>query len=221
MGTTTTNFGLYKPDSTELVNVDLDLNNNLDICDEQWKKLFEYHYYNNSLSPAANTAEVIKQGYKYYSAQTGAALFIGSDGGDWEDVNATVGRWFDFTPNLNGVYAPFGAAGTADHATYKVYNNATGGHDVKFAGKIGLASGAELPLNSAVSVGTLLPNLVPVVDKGFLCYAGNSASYSIARVGINATTGVLSFIRVGANTVDATQRWISLDGIRYSTDVAA
>lgn len=221
MGTKTANFGLYKPDNNEFVNVDLDLNNNLDICDDNWKREFEYKYYNDPVNPdpVDGPNETMTPGDKYYSANTGAIIFVAQDHDTWEDVNGSIGTWSDFAPNLNGTYAGFGAIGTKDYPYFKYYDNGTG-RSVKLSGKIALASGAELPLNTSTNVGTAVPAIQPVVDKVFLCYAGNSASYSVARLVI-AASGTISFTRTGANVVDASQRWISLDGIRYSTDVAA
>lgn len=218
MGTKTTNFGLYKPDLTEVVNVELDLNNNLEICDREWKSLFEYKLFRTS-SVSANPAEPKKKGYRWYKSFNSSVGFWGNDSAFHQDSTVVVPTWNDLTPDLNGTYVGMGALGSADWPYY-TYLDRGGVRDVRLAGKVVLASGAELPLNTSTNIGTLISALRPVVPKTFQVYAGASATYSIARVSL-ATSGVISFTRMGANTTDATQRYIDLDGIRYSTDTPA
>jgi hypothetical protein len=206
VGTNTTNFKLYKPASSEIADPDTQVNSNLDIADTEARMLF---------------------GYKWHKTYNCGQWFWRDNGGgafsSAQDINSGVGSWLDFTSQFDPLYTGVGTRQTVTWPYIRFFSRGTGKLDVWMSGQMKLVSGAELPLNTNVTIATLPTQYRPVVPKSFLTYAGvanSSSSYSITRIDL-LLDGSVQYCRMGANTLDSSQRHVCLDGIFYSTEVAA
>ena len=182
--------------------------------------MFEYKYYTGA-SLAADLNETKLAGYRWYRKYSGSIVYWSKTGTQVEDAGLSVGSWIDFTSFLNISYTGVGSLGGADWPYYQARIRGAN-RDVALSGKIRLATGAELPLNTLTTIGTISnTSLRPVTDKLFQTFAGTTTTvYSITRITIN-TAGVVQYHRMGANTATANDKYLCLDGIRYATEGAA
>jgi hypothetical protein len=224
VGTYTLNFNLYRPDPSESVDVDSQVNRNLDIIDVEAKPLFEWQpFFGPSIS--TDVTLVKKKGYRFYKRYSNSLRY-------WDpvafnapqDPDASVTAWESLAPYIAALYT--GVGGTTDPSwpNSRSVVRGTGAVDITFTGKIKLSTGAEMPLDTSTTILNLPTAMRPVAHKSFLTAgpgpSSSTATYSIARIDIN-TSGVVTFRRMGDPAPLVTNlHYVSLDGVNYSTEVA-
>jgi len=223
MGTFTPIFKLFKPDPTDTVDVESQVNNNYDIADVEFRSLMEYIYFTGS--SVTDAAIPKKLDYKWYKSYNNGVAFWRKYPDNHialsQDVKSFVTGWNDVTPYFAAAFTGVGQRFHVDWPYARIVTRSAGLSDVTLSGKMTRVNGAEIALNTIITMFTLPAAYWPLVDKVFTCLAGGSTNYSISRVTVS-TAGVVSLYRMGdASTFAASERYIDLDGISYSTEVAA
>ena len=218
MGTYTTRLKLYKPASTEFVDVETQLNNNWDMCDAAVRRLLEYQY--SSLQfPVTDDFDLLQQ--RFYKNYSNSLVNYSKATNTWiQDTKAFVGPWVNASSLFqNGTET----SNPSDVVHYRIIKNPGGTTtEVEWTGSF-WAGGGDMDLNSNIlSVMTLPGSVIPTVSKYFDCHAGScSVDYSFARV-VFLSTGTVEYKRYGSNTqVNSGEKRIDLTGIKYNLEVAA
>lgn len=216
MGSNTTNFGLYKPSSPELVDVETHLNNQLRILDAECKSLLEY-LVTDVASIEADPSIVKKVGYKWFKRATNAQFYWNSSGGVSQDLYGRVHSWIPADPYLDSgwkSYAP-------DPLFLCLVTGSASTSEVHWDGCLMKSDESTITANSNFNVMTGFPSgYRPTVNKYFMQDAGNTASqYSMARVLIQSI-GEVEVYRYGASP-SGTENKIDFGGIKYTLEVAA
>lgn len=216
MGAFTSKLKLYKPDATEFVDVETQLNANWDIADKQLKRLLEYEY--SSLAvPDVVGAFSYSRFFKPYSNSFMAWV---SGSGFLQDPAAFVSPWVDATPYM--VLENFIPHDDFPPA-YRVIKKSGGTTaEVEWCGAFTSLTDGPMDLNSNMQWMTSFPSEArPVVNKYFQMSAGNtSSSYSIARL-FFSTTGGGEFKRYGVDPSAGTssENRVELTGVKYNVEV--
>lgn len=217
MGTYTTNLRFYKPDPTEFVDVETQLNNNWDIADDAVRKLFEYQYSNLSTPDTANS--ILRQ--RFYKTYSNSLVAYFRASGVWlQDATACVYPWV----NASSLFTNGTEESNPDDPVFYRIVKKTGGTttEIEWTGSF-WAGGGNMDLDTNIANVMALPvSLRPTVSKYFDCYAGNcSADYSFARV-VFLSSGTVEYKRYGSNTQTSDgEKRIDLTGIKYNLEVAA
>lgn len=221
MGTYTANFDLYKVDSSENVDVDSQVNRNLDIIDGESKPLLEWKSYSGS-SISGDVGLIKKLGYKFFKSYSNS-LWFWNGSTTVQDPNVTVDSWLDTSSYMASGYTGVGAVGSSTWPHMRARLISGSNYEVTLSGQMKLSSGAELPLNTTTTILTLPSSLFPLRPFNFLVAAPGGSSvvstYSIARIGITVSGGV-TYYRMGDNAGATSVRYVCLDGVRFSMDVA-
>lgn len=216
MGSFTTNFKLYKPASTEFVDVDRDLNNNWQITDKAVKQLMEYEYTSLPV-PETTTAYGRARFYKSYSNSVMA--YFRANNVFYQDPTAFVSTWIDATSILNtGDWQPFPDYPPAYRIIKKTSGTTT---EVEWSGAI-WANGTVIDVNTnLVGLFVLPSSITPVVSKYFTVFAGNATTnFSVGRLGFFSDNDV-EFKRYGVTPSSSDGNRIDLGGIKYNLEAAA
>lgn len=221
MGAYTSNLKLYKPDTTEFVDVDTQLNANWNIADSAVRRLLEYEF-TDQQNPFIADAIARSRFYKSYS--NSVTSYFPSQGFFYQDPGAFVSSWVKVGSQLNSPYVEHPDYPVAWRIIRKAASPTTA--QIEWTGAFWIGGGA-MSLNTNVTGVLFLPSLtIPTVSKYFTQNAGNTtANYSIARVGFfsgAAGTADMQFKRYGAaagNTTDENR--VELTGIKYNVEVAA
>lgn len=219
MGSYTTNLNFYKPDSSEFVDVDVQLNRNWVIADQAVKRLLEYEYSNLSTPDIVDSIANRGRFYKIYS--NSVIAYFKSTNLWYQDPKAFVAAfsqalsWFSEGYNFSPP--------SWDVSARLVKNNGGTTAQVEWSGAFWeLGAPMELNLNTAViPIGGIPVELRPTVSKYFDVNAGNTSSdFCMARVLIG-DDGRLEFKRYGVNPSAgvSTENRIELTGIVYNVEV--
>lgn len=227
MGIYTTNFGLYKPDATENVDVDSQVNRNLDIIDSNMKPLMEWQRYDGS-SISGDSALVKKHGYRFYKTYSNSIWFYNATTDSvLQGLDNFCPSWKTLTAVISAGYTGVGVDADPSGPDWPhlcQISRSVSASDIEMSGKIRLSTSAELPLNTTTTIISNLPtDMRPLEQKNFITASpgGSSvqATYSITRIVVN-TNGTVTYYRMGDNVGAVNSlHYISLDGVRYSTDV--
>jgi hypothetical protein len=216
MGTYSDNQKFYIIDPSEIVNVESDINYNLRRADLRVKALVEYQLTDvTSIVSADLPAETGFKWYKWYSNSIWNAVKdpVTNAKTVSQDANSNIDTW---TTSV-GTFEP--GWGSLNNATDRIGYSISNGW-VQWRGKLALTSGAELPNNTNSLVLSLPLAVRPNLPRYFFCSGGLvSAGFMAARVFIPDSNGAsdprMSITKYGANAANATQRYISLNDIRY------
>ncbi len=219
MGTYTTNLKFYKPDATEFVDVDTQLNRNWDIADRAVRRLMEYEYSSLAVPDISDDVTRRARFFKIYS-NTVIAYFKSSQ--TWyQDPKAFVSTW---KPALSFFSEGYNFAPSGLTPYYRVVATPGGGTtQIEWCGAFFELGGAmELNLNTTViPAGGIPTEARPAVSKYFDVWCGNtSTDFSIARLLFGAD-GSLQFKRYGVNPSSGTsdENRVELTGVRYNVEV--
>jgi hypothetical protein len=223
VGSLTTNLKFYKPDPTEFVDVDVQLNANWQIADRAVKRLLEYEYTTTSV-PGDLDAIDRARFYKTYS--NSFMTWFKSGPFFWQDPTAFVSAWV----HANG-YLQAGMFEAPDFPlAYRIIQKSGGTTaEIEWTGAIctQVPDQVTIDVNTNMTVVDNIANPLPVgvrpiVSKYFTVSAGNTSSnYSIARLFFNSNGGV-EFKRYGANpTNPGVENRIEFTGLKYNVEVAA
>lgn len=218
MGSFTSSLKLYKPDPTEFVDVNSQLNDNWAICDKQVRRLLEYELVTDN-NPDVFQAIPRSRYYKLYSNSPMAYFPYYY----YMDPGAFVSTWIKASSALSGSYI--------EHPDYPIGYRLIKKSisptitEVEWTGSAWL-NGSNLPLNTNTVFGILPSAAIPASTKYFTVNCGNaSTSYSIARVIFSAGavgTADMEFKRYGDTAgTDSGENRIDLTGIKYSLEVTA
>jgi hypothetical protein len=220
MGSFTSNLKLYKPDTTEFVDVDSQLNSNWTLCDKHVRRLLEYEFTTDSDADIYQALERSRY-FKLYS--NSPTSYFPSQGYFYQDPGAFVSAWVKAASFLTPPYIEHFDFPIGYRVIQKSGSPTTA--EIEWTGAAWL-NGSALPLNTLVSFMTLPSATIPVATKYFNQNAGNtSSSYSIARVSFSsgaAGTADMQYKRYGASSgTSSYENRIELTGIKYNVEVAA
>lgn len=218
MGNYTPQLKLYKPDPTEFVDVETQLNANWDIADNAVKHLLEYEY------TTAQTPNIVgslnwSKFYKAYSNSVQAFYRPGQF--FYQDPGAYVNSWDVANSWWNSPYV--------EDPEYPMFVRViesptfTTTKMVEWCGAL-WTGGSNLPLNTDVTLCPATTGLPakyrPTTAKYFMVNAGNAnTNYSIARIAI-FTDGAIQYKRYGDSAAASTsESRIEFTGIRYNLEV--
>lgn len=219
MGTYTTNVKFYKPDPTEFVDVELQLNSNWDISDAAVRRLFEYEYSNAAVPTTSDFPNITRQ--RFYKSYSNSLVNYFKASGVWiQDLHAFVSPWVNAASLFtNGTEE----SKSDDPVFYRIIKKSGGTTtEIEWTGSF-WAGGGNMDLNTnIVNVMTLPAAVIPTVSKYFDCNAGNcSVDYSFARV-VFLSSGTVEYKRYGSNTQTSDgEKRIDLTGVKYNLEVAA
>ena len=210
---------LYKPDSSEFVDAETQLNRNWDIVDSAVKRLLEYEY--NPLSvPDVTEALSRSRFYKPYSNSISTFFRATPSNFFWQDPVAFVAKW--------NLIPGFLIEGMFEHQDIPIFYRIikkTGGTtaEVEWGGAFWELGGPmELNTTTQVMAGGAIPTEArPTTSKYFTMSAGNtSGDFSISRILVGAD-GHMEFKRYGVNPSGSSsvENRVELTGIRYNVEV--
>lgn len=223
MGTYSTNFKLYKPDSSEGVNVDQQLNGNLDIADFNAKGLLEYEKYTSQvIGIDSATLGTRKAGHRFYKTATNSLwVSTGPAGVPSQDVNANVDTWHDAS-NLISTTSGTWQQYTGQPCGYRTTTQ-NGNTTVEWNGRLWLGGTALTAKNNyapVLDLSVAFHNVTPVVNKYFFVYGGNTTSgYATCRI-IFVTTSTMEVYKMGTGTAtSSSENYVDLGGVSYNVEV--
>jgi hypothetical protein len=217
MGSYTPQLKFYKPDSTEFIDVETQLNANWDIADNAVKHLMEYEY------TTAQTPEIVgalnwSRFYKTYSNSIQGyyrpGAFFYQDPGSYVNTWDSAAGFWQNSYVEDPEYPMFvRVIETPAYTTTKT---------VEWCGALWLG-GTNLPVNTDVTIaaaGSVPAKYRPTTAKYFTVSAGNSnTNYSIARIAI-FTDGAVQYKRYGdAAVANSSEARLEFTGIRYNLEV--
>jgi hypothetical protein len=217
MGTYTNNLKLYKPDPTEFVDVDVQLNANWTIIDKNIKRFLEYEY---TTDPVPDVVDAIGRPhfYKAYSNSI-TTYFKASNQFVQGDSLASVGTWIAAAGLLQA-----GWIEVPEMPLYYRIIKKPGGTptEIEWSGAFINNDSVTIDANVVMNffdVGAVPVSARPANNKYFNVHAGNTATnYSFARV-IFGTDGAAQIKRYGANpTSPGAENRIELTGIKYALE---
>lgn len=220
MGTLTTNLKLYKPDPTEFVDADVQINRNWDITDQAVRRCLEYEYTSLAVPDVSDSVTPRSKFYKPYS--NSLITYIKNTNTWYQDPSAFVAAWngalFYFSEGYN-----FSPTGFEVHVRL-VKKSGGSTAEVEWSGAF-YELGGTMELNTNVTVippGVIPSQFTPTVTKYFNVYAGNTSSdFSMARIFIGSD-GSMQFKRYGVNPSAGTsdENRVELTGILYNVEVS-
>lgn len=216
MGTYTENLKLYKPDSTEFVDVDIQLNRNWDIADKAVKRLLEYEY------TTAQTPDIIEEQNrpKFFKAYSNSI-----------QTYFRTSNFFFQGPStyVNGFFAAKSwlSDGWDEHSEWPIFvrsiqrSSDVTKREIEWHGAIWM-DGDVIPIGTTIIVmpdGSIPSPFRPVRSQYFTLYGGNTGSdYSIYRLFIS-WEGRMEVRRYGATPSSDFERRLELTGVKYDADV--
>jgi hypothetical protein len=221
VGLYTTNLKFYKPDATEFVDPETQLNRNWDISDGAVRQLLEYEYSALS-SPDVSDAVDRARFFKPYSNSVMAWFKSGPF--FYQDPKAFVSPWVSAKGYLQ--------LGWFEHPDFplcyriiKISGGSTA--EIEWTGAVVTQypnpTTIDVNINLTVvdAAGVALPvGVKPIVNKYFTTSSGNtSTNYSIGRLFFGSTGGV-EFKRYGSDpTTPGDENRIEFTGIKYNVEV--
>ena len=214
MGTYTGTLKFYKPDPTEFVDVETQLNRNWDITDKAFKRLLEYEY---TTLQTPDIVDSVDRARFYKSYSNSAMAYFRPSNIFYQDPGAYVASWSSMSQYLTNSYVPHPDFGLHVRT---VESSFTSTKEIEWTGAVWLG-GSNLPVNTTVSFASGIPSVYrPVTAKYFMVYGGNTASdFSVARIAI-FTDGVMQFTRYGAAAgATSDDNKIEFTGIKFTWEV--
>lgn len=212
MGTYTTTFKMYKPWSSEIVDVDQHLNYNWNILDKELKRLMEYRYTNVTSVGSGFTDRGPMQ--RWYKTWSNSIVFQDFDNNLTQDPAANVGSWVSASSLLKNGWGIKSANGLY----YRLTSYGGIDHEVEWTGAID-KDGAVIPTGSLTEVLDLPLEITPKRSRYYLRSAGNTATgFSIARITVNRF-GTIDVVRWGQPGETSGQNKIDFGGIRYQVEL--
>lgn len=217
MGAYTTNLKFYKPDPTEFVDVDVQVNANWQIADTSVKRLLEYEYTNLATPDVVNSVDRARF-YKLYS--NSFMTWFKSTSTFYQDPSAFVSPWVKVGSLLSAGFFEHPDYPLAYRVIRKAVSPTTA--EIEWTGAL-WNNGNPMDLNVNVTGVLTLPTITrPTVTKYFQMWSGNTSSnYSVARVGFFTGTNDLQYKRYGENPASGDEARLELTGIKYNVEVAA
>lgn len=217
MGNLTTNLKFYKPDGTEFIDPEVQLNRNWDIADTALKRLLEYEYTTAAVPDIAGSVDRARF-YKAYSNSFMA--YFKSGNFFYQEPNAFVSTWVAAKSLLQ--------PGWIEHPDMPLYyrqvkRTGVSNTTIEWIGAIQNNDQVTIDVNTNMTlmdVDKIPVGIRPTVSKYFDVNAGNTtANYSMARVFIGSN-GTMEMKRYGSNpTSPGTENRIELTGIKYNVEV--
>lgn len=218
MGDLTANLDLYKPATTEFVDVNTQLNRNWEILDTAAKRLMEYEYVTD---PVPNVTGSVDRP-KFYKSYSNSVMTYFQEGRFfWQSPSSPVNSWTSGKSWLTGGYKEYPNLPVFVREN-KVISGATK-REIEWAGAIQLNDGDIIPTGTTIIVmpdGSIPAAFRPTRSQYFTTWAGNtSTNYSIARVFVSFL-GRIEIRRYGSNpTAGSVESRIELTGIKYDAGV--
>jgi hypothetical protein len=207
----------YKPDSSEFIDPEVQLNRNWDIADPALKRLLEYEYTTTSVPNVVNSVDRARF-YKTYSNSFMA--YFKSGNFFYQDPNAFVSTWVSAKSLLQ--------PGWIEHPDMPLFYRQvkkTGGSitTIEWIGAFQNNSQVTIDVNTnmtVMDVDKIPVGIRPVTAKYFTAWGGNTSSnYSIARL-FFGSNGTLEMKRYGSNpSSPGTENRIELTGVKYNVEV--
>lgn len=219
MGDYTTQLKFYKPDPTEFVDVEVQLNRNWDIADAAVKRLLEYEY-TTAKVPDIVSAPSRSRFFKAYSNTVLAYFKPGNY--FWQGVSHPVNAF----ASAKTWFSPGWSQHPESPLFTRVNQRNTGAtkKEIEWIGAIWMG-GSIIPANVNTVVmpdGAIPASYRPVRNQYFTLYGGNTgANYSIFRLFIS-DTGRMEIKRYGTDDSSTNdERRLELTGIKYDLNVTA
>lgn len=214
MGDYTPTQKFYLIDGEELVNVEQDLNYNWRRADTKIRALVDFQ---NTDVPTLATSDLPKdEGYKWFKTYTNS-IYHYTDGSIITSANSAVTDWA-----ISGIsFEPgYGSANLEDsRIAYAVQDGF-----VHLRGRLVLNSGSsELPANVTTNFMTLPNSVMPLRNKYFTVYGGNSTGtdFQCARIYVPEKTlsdQRIEFCKYGGNASSSSERYLSLNDVYWGLD---
>lgn len=222
MGAYTPTLKLYKPDSTEFVDVDAQVNNNWDIADAAVRGLLEYQYTDLAVPDTSNVIDHTRF-FKPYSNCVN--MWYGPPNNFfYQDPTAFVSTWVSAKSLLQ--------PGWLEHPDfplcYRIVKKASGATTtlIEWTGAV-ITQYPPVTIDPnvntfVVDVNGMPSTIKPVVSKYFDVWAGNTGTnFSIARL-FFSSGGSIEIKRYGDNPANPSdENRIEFTGIKYNLEVAA
>lgn len=213
MGTYTTTQEFYKPDGTEFVDVESQINYNFRRSDERVRALVEWQYTD---VPTISGVLPRAVGYKWFKNSTNS-LWVAPDPDlalAQHSLNGDTDAWS--TASITGLLAGYQSE-DLENQRLSYRREPTDGL-VSWRGSMKLNNFDQIPLNTNIDVMTLAADIRPVRAKYFTVHMGiQSTNYSICRL-LFMTDGTVQINRMGVNQTVSTERYISFNDIEYPTN---
>jgi hypothetical protein len=220
MGTYTPNLKFYKPDPSEFVDVDTQLNANWNLADTAVKQLMEYQFATDAVIDPGVTVNRPR----FFKWSSNAAVhYDGISSRTFkQDTLAYVTPWQPL-----GSWVSEGFADDVDFPMgYRLIKKPGGTtSEVELCGAVQYINQAPIDINFNLTflqaTDPTLP-IKPAVHKYFDVWGGNTSSnYSIARLFISATDGHMELKHYGnqPSAGSSGENRIELTGIRYNIEV--
>lgn len=212
MGSYTSSQDFYLIDSSELVNVETDLNYNLRRADERVRPLVEWQWTDVDNITSSNLTK--DEGFKWYKARSNSVFYYRS-GTVVQDTNSRVDSW-----SSTGIVYETGYEDWDQGSGKFMY--CTGDNWVRWRGRIQATGLVELPITTTVNFVTVPTSILPLTSKYFFVHGGNSGSYQAARIFVPSSSDAdkrIEFIKYGNVSNNVTERYLSLNDIYYPLDI--
>lgn len=208
MGTYTTTQQFYKPDTTELVDVEQQINYNLRRIDERVRPLIEYQMTDVTSISASDLPK--DTGFKWWKSYSNS-IWHYRDGGIFQDANAANSTWSTIGLTLINSYSSY------DNNFQVSYSSHNG--MVRWRGKVSLSNLGNLPTNTATKFLTPPTGFSPAKERYFTVYGGNSTGdFQCFRIRIpdsSAGDKSFEFIKYGGNGSSSAENYFSLHDVVY------
>lgn len=225
MGSYTNNFKFYKPNPSEAVDVNSQLNKNLDIVDFHAKGLMDYELFNTQVSRIpTDVLSARKPGHKFYKPYSNSIYAEDTNPllAPIQDASAFVSPWVDvnnanYIKTTSGAWAPYPSQPPAYRVITNQFTTAT---EIEWTGRLWLGGATLVIQFNYTPVMIIPPEAIPTVAKYFNVPAGNTTTgYSEVRVLINPS-GNVDFFKLGqAVPSTSTENYVDLGAVRYNKDV--
>jgi hypothetical protein len=216
LGTLTTNLKLYKPDPTEFVDPEVQLNRNWDIADAAVRRLLEYEYTNDAMPDIVDSVDRARF-YKPYSNSFMA--YFRNPNFFYQDPNAFVSTWVPSAAWLSSGWSEQPELPLVHRIVKRTGTSVT---EIEWMGAV-WKGGAFIDNNvnmTLVEPGTLPTIIRPATNKYFNMFAGNTGTdYGMVRILIH-TDGRIEAKRYGVNPgAGSAENRLEFTGIKYSLEV--
>lgn len=213
MGIYTPNQAFYKPEPTEFVDVDTQVNYNLRRADERVRAMIEWQYTEAAIISGNEPRDV---GYKFFKAATNTFYICGDPSLDLvqHSSNGDTDEW-----TTGGLAAVGGYRSVDFNENQLSYRVEPTDKQVSWRGNIMLNDTQDqIPVNTNIVVFTMPSFCTPARSKYFHVHMGiATAGYSIARI-LFKNTGEIEINRMGIAQTNVTERYVSFNDISYPTN---
>lgn len=218
MGTYTTVQKFYRPDETDLVNVDTDIKYNWERLDDRVKKILEWAPTDQPTLPGNVPQE---NNFKYYKTETGSKWASWDNGSGTQvleqDDQAFTPNWTLITLGAAWINAP------AARLMASIVAGAPGSENiVSWRGLVRLASGAELPIKTDTIIATGISGLYrpATTDREVQVYGGDAAVGTPSTMMLRfTTTGEIHMFKYGlAQGLTSLDRFVPFSSVQYTRD---